>query len=66
MLALPVRTVAILLGVPAERIDAVAEWAAAFASSITATASAADIEQRLMAKLERWEELEAKAKAAAS
>jgi cytochrome P450 len=44
MLALPVRTVATLLGVPAERIDAVAEWAAAFASSITATASAADIE----------------------
>jgi cytochrome P450 len=60
MLMLPVRTMATLLGVPAERIGAVAEWAAAFASSIAATASAAEIEQGASAAaalLEQFHEL---------
>jgi cytochrome P450 len=44
-LALPVRTIAMLLGVPRQQIGCVADRVGAFAASITPTASAMDIEQ---------------------
>jgi cytochrome P450 len=58
VLGLPIRTVALLLGVPAECVDTVAERGAAFASGITPTASAADIERGAMAAAELLEQFQ--------